>query len=580
MLTTKQFNLQDYDIPELEYDIVGDENCTIRNAKIQTEQILTAEAETNTKRAGRTVKLQVEEQQIQTIMRGTQGSQQEGQEQFLQLDEEAEGDLSEFLKRVSPTVMQALEENIMSLDNYEPVWHDQRKENKIIYQLSNKSNRSNETINQLEITDISWSNNGFTLAAAYGKFQHSGTCQDKSLVCLWNLSKRDFQQDQPSQVLETDSCIMSVEFHPSKPQILVGGSFNGEIFLWDISKDDENLISKSNIDDYFHREAVHQFVWYEYKLQGQIQSVYNLLSLSTDGKVLLWEIRDEFNKQCLDYPLKGFSLVRKKDGAVSYVGGLCFAQALEDKNTFIIGSEAGSVLRGTFRNVNYDKRNKVLLEQSTSNLKWRSNTNPLMLNLENKYFPELKQYIENACKQRGYQDIDISNIFQSKPEMRKFYINPINFAYEQHFGPVYSISYSPFHRNLFLTSSIDGSIRLYDLLQQKPLLTIDLVSSYIFKVEWSQTRPTVFAAALSNGDLKIFDLSYSKKQPLFTIENNVLDQQALNLKFNKRQNDLLAVVYQKCVIKIYQLADKVCLPKKNEIQTLNGLCDDMKQVVN
>ena len=41
-------------------------------------------------------------------------------------------------------------------------------------------------------------------------------------------------------------------------------------------------------------------------------------------------------------------------------------QACEDKNTFIIGSEAGSVLRAVLTNVNSDKKNKVLLEQSSN----------------------------------------------------------------------------------------------------------------------------------------------------------------------------------------------------------------------
>jgi hypothetical protein len=66
----------------------------------------------------------------------------------------------------------------------------------------------------------------------------------------------------------------------------------------------------------------------------------------------------------LESPIKGFSLVRKKDGVASSVGGLCMTQACEDKNTFIIGSEAGSVLRAVLTNTNSDKKSKVLLEQS------------------------------------------------------------------------------------------------------------------------------------------------------------------------------------------------------------------------
>lgn len=66
-------------------------------------------------------------------------------------------------------------------------------------------------------------------------------------------------------------------------------------------------------------------MWWEYRLQGSSTINYNLLSISTDGKILLWEIKDDFSPTCLNHPIKGFSLVRKKDGDIAYVGGLCFA---------------------------------------------------------------------------------------------------------------------------------------------------------------------------------------------------------------------------------------------------------------
>ena len=55
----------------------------------------------------------------------------------------------------------------------------------------------------LDITDISWNCSGFILAAAYGKFEPEGCFLDKSYVCAWNLSKRDFKPDTPSIKLET-----------------------------------------------------------------------------------------------------------------------------------------------------------------------------------------------------------------------------------------------------------------------------------------------------------------------------------------------------------------------------------------
>lgn len=41
----------------------------------------------------------------------------------------------------------------------------------------------------------------------------------------------------------------------------------------------------------------------------------------------------------------------------------------------------------------------------------------------------------------------------------------IELAYDPQFGPIYSMSHSPFHRNLLLTCGTDSEIRLYSLLQ-------------------------------------------------------------------------------------------------------------------
>lgn len=61
-----------------------------------------------------------------------------------------------------------------------------------------------ESEGQLEITALSWNCSGLILAAAYGRFEHNGTSNEKSFVCAWNLSKRNFQQDRPSIVIETE----------------------------------------------------------------------------------------------------------------------------------------------------------------------------------------------------------------------------------------------------------------------------------------------------------------------------------------------------------------------------------------
>lgn len=43
--------------------------------------------------------------------------------------------------------------------------------------------------------------------------------------------------------------------------------------------------------------------------------------------------------------------------------------------------------------------------------------------------------------------------------------SPIDFSFHSHVGPVHSLEFSPFHRNLFLSCGSDGSARIYSLLQ-------------------------------------------------------------------------------------------------------------------
>lgn len=306
-----------------------------------------------------------------------------------------------------------------------------------------------------------------------GKFEHDGACQDKSFVYLWNISRRDFKPDNPTFVIETTSCIMSLTFHPQKPSFLIGGSFNGEIFLWDISKKDDYLISSSNLDEYFHREAITHFSWVEQQkeLHTTLSNThYNLISLSTDGKLLIWNLKyeDKSENTLLNHPIKGYSLLRKKDTFVSNVGGLSFSQSCEDKNTFIIGTEAGSVLRAQILSISFEKKQKILFEQKSEvskNIKWKEESIPFMVNLNQKVIPEIKNYVEEYAKSKGIIEILPKHIFASKPEIRKIYPNPIISAFEPHMGPTYCVNFSPFHRNLFLSCSLDGSIKIYDLLQ-------------------------------------------------------------------------------------------------------------------
>jgi WD40 repeat protein len=90
---------------------------------------------------------------------------------------------------------------------------------------------------------------------------------------------------------------------------------NGEIYLWNISQEDPQ-IAVSQIDEYFHREAITRLVWVKQESLSTMQVKLSIVSTSTDGKILVWRFQDK-----LKYPIKGHLLAAKKGADSTITGG-------------------------------------------------------------------------------------------------------------------------------------------------------------------------------------------------------------------------------------------------------------------
>ena len=119
--------------------------------------------------------------------------------------------------------------------------------------------------------------------------------------------------------------------------------------------------------------------------------------------------------------------------------------------------------------------------------------------------------VEGYCRTAGLKEVSAEVIFQSKPDPLVLFPAPKTTDLEPHAGPVTVAAFSPFHRKLLLTGSADGSVKLFDVLQQRAMQTFYPPAKYlstcaVSAAAWSSARPCVFAVAMEMGGRRAFGL--------------------------------------------------------------------------
>eukprot|EP00455_Lapot_gusevi_P055504 TRINITY_DN9028_c0_g1_i5.p1 TRINITY_DN9028_c0_g1~~TRINITY_DN9028_c0_g1_i5.p1 ORF type:complete len:227 (+),score=21.49 TRINITY_DN9028_c0_g1_i5:31-681(+) len=190
---------------------------------------------------------------------------------------------------------------------------------------------------------------------------------------------------------------------------------------------------------------------------------------------------------------------------------------------------------------------------------------------------EVKKEIEKYARLNAIKEINGSTLFQARPDPNRLFSRCSDFAFEPHSGPVYSLAFSPFHRSLFLSASSDSSLRLYNILKTKPIMSLQPSSTYLFDACWSPTRPAVFAAASADGRLHIFDLSQSRVGSVLSVPVTEQNAAAHAISFNSKDGSLVAVADSLGRVSVWQLSPRLASMHENEravLERIGAVADD------
>ncbi|XP_018557419.1 WD repeat-containing protein 34 [Lates calcarifer] len=407
--------------------------------------------------------------------------------------------LKDFLQRVEEAVIRELVRNARShaFDGFQVNWGDRSQLVSCLHCLQHPISQERG----LHVTSVSWSCTGSVIACAYGRIDDGNWSTERSYVCMWNLDRRGLSPSQADLVIDVPTAVTALCCHPSQPALIAGGLYSGEVVVWDTSRTQDPVLALTGMSADSHREPVYQVAWLPLQKKGE----FGVLSASSGGRVLVWMVDSDQGRFILNaaYALvqqqvSHSSSVSLKARGSSTVGITSLALSPWDSDTFLVGSEGGLLLRCSF-----------------------------------------SSKVPAAAPSEG-QSVTLRA--------------PAVFSFRPHSGPIHSIHCSPFHRNLFVSAGTDGLAHLHSLLQANPLLSLRVSDSYVFQVQWSPTRPLVFAAATGQGEVQIFDLGHRSLRPAATIEQRGAGQAASCLSFNCQNPHLLAVGNTDGTVGVWQLS--------------------------
>lgn len=233
---------------------------------------------------------------------------------------------------------------------------------------------------------------GQTLAASYGRYDIPGWCEERGALATWNLARESVNQHKPDTTIDVDNCLMCCAFHPEHPALIAGGTFNGDVYIWDLSLEGDVQLAKSDaLTDLRHRwgrcllfavlvngpgnvicahacftlhksvcvpvhclrrEPIRSMVWQysvnESNKYGNKAQAYRLVTLGADGLVVVWtwhKLQQALYAYKLSWPQPGSSVrVLHGGSCLSLLGGGQQQQRLDSGTaTFMVGTEGGKV---------------------------------------------------------------------------------------------------------------------------------------------------------------------------------------------------------------------------------------------
>lgn len=138
----------------------------------------------------------------------------------------------------------------------------------------------------------------------------------------------------PEYTFHSNSDILTAKFSPFHPSLIVGGSYSGQVLLWDTRSRSPLPVQKTPLTGASSGGHTHPI--YSISLVGT-QNANNIISCSTDGVVCGWTV------DMLSQPQEYLELTAPPPSKTEDISPICMAFPWADPTSFLVGTEDGTI---------------------------------------------------------------------------------------------------------------------------------------------------------------------------------------------------------------------------------------------
>uniref|UniRef100_V9KB27 Cytoplasmic dynein 1 intermediate chain 2 n=1 Tax=Callorhinchus milii TaxID=7868 RepID=V9KB27_CALMI len=318
------------------------------------------------------------------------------------------------------------------------------------------------------VTCLDWSPQYPELMVASYTNNEDALNEPDGVALVWNMK---YKKTTPEYIFHCQSKVMSACFAQFHPNLIVGGTYSGQIVLWDNRSNKRTPVQRTPLSAAAHTHPV-----YCVNVVGS-QNAHNLISVSTDGKICSWSL------DMLSQPQDSIELMHKQSKAVAVT---CMSFPLGDVNNFVVGSEEGSVYTACRHG------SKAGISEI----------------FDGHQGPITGIHYHTAAGPVDFSHLFITSSFDWTVKLWTTKNNKPLYSFEDNSDYVYDVMWSPTHPALFACVDGMGRLDLWNLNNDTEVPTASVTvnsNPALNRVRWAQSGREI-AVGDSEGQILIYDV--------------------------------------------------------------------------